>query len=54
MIEKLAIISNEPLANEKCESCIFKNLEWAQEPCLSCRFGKFGGKEKNYIEDEPS
>lgn len=42
----------EPLADPKCETCIFKVIDFAKEPCRSCVHGQHGGRKKNYVKTD--
>lgn len=52
LIEKVLKLGNVPLANKKCETCIFKVQDYEKEPCFSCRYGKYAGENSNYVNIE--
>jgi hypothetical protein len=51
LLQKVLKLGEAPLAHKKCESCIFKVVDYEQEPCFSCKHGKYAGEKSNYVKE---
>lgn len=49
LVDKIRKLGEAPLANKKCETCVFKVVDYEDSPCFPCKFGKFAGSLSNYV-----
>jgi hypothetical protein len=52
LINNILKLSELKLAHENCDKCIFKVVQLKDEPCRSCKYGKFAGIENNFVKEE--
>lgn len=52
LVDNVLKLGELPLANKKCEGCVFKVVDYEDEPCFSCKFGKYAGILPNFVKVE--